>query len=318
MARQNLSQLFFFTHTPLHVDQGTAPSIGLLPRDVTNTPSIPASTVHGTIRAELRRALRAKEPSESVTACRALFGLDASEPRHENAAVKVTDAAILCIPLRTVRGHFVWLASQELLTNLATSLTETLSQSAPGAAAPFAVPTIEGSSLVCGKECFFPEQKPGSPGNFELQVEEFTLPIKADPIVDSIANWLSTFALPQTPGTEWWREKFRHSLIVAPHALFVNLVNSALPITAKATLRDDGGESSAEISGTIEQLTTREFLPADAVLSSTLFREEGFRENGSATDVQTREILKHLPLSVVQIGAERGTGNGVAYCRMLL
>src|SRR5438270_6115937 len=100
--------------SPLHA--GTGQSVGAIDLPIarerpTGIPLIPGSSIKG--------ALRARSQGKDAQMTRDVFGPDTASSSDHSGSVQFSDAHLLLMPVRSVRGTFAWVTSPYLLQRFA-------------------------------------------------------------------------------------------------------------------------------------------------------------------------------------------------------
>jgi CRISPR-associated protein Cmr4 len=117
-SRVNDSSLLYFVHalSPLHMGSGTSTGAIDLPhaREASSgLPYAPGSGVKGVLRDSLRARL-----SSQPTRHTALFGADwNSSDNRDQGALMISDARLLCLPVRSYSGGHAWVTSPMALNS---------------------------------------------------------------------------------------------------------------------------------------------------------------------------------------------------------
>jgi CRISPR-associated protein Cmr4 len=121
MTRENKEALLYFhCHRPLHNGSGT--SIGLIDRPIireriSNLPFLQASSIKGVLRADAANANNA----DSISL---VFGDDNPGGSKHQGCLDIDDASLLVLPVRSLKGGFVWVTCDLLLMRLLRTVTD--------------------------------------------------------------------------------------------------------------------------------------------------------------------------------------------------
>src|SRR5947207_13812146 len=118
--------------SPLHA--GTGQSVGAIDLPIarerpTGVPLLPGSSIKGALR-----ALSSSRPDGQIT--RDVFGPETDKSSEHAGSVQFSDAHLLLLPVRSVRGTFAWVTSPYLIRKLARASREAGVDLSPLPAAP--------------------------------------------------------------------------------------------------------------------------------------------------------------------------------------
>ncbi|KYG10842.1 hypothetical protein BE21_58705 [Sorangium cellulosum] len=324
------SLLFIYAETSLHAGSGIALGAVDLPiqrERMSNLPMIQGSGVKGALREAFRQRWRKDERAwkeELEHLWLTLFGHEppGQESRGEPAelfagALSLTDARLLLLPVRTVRGGFAWVTSPMALARLGRDW-EVIQPGAAKVPAWTSLSPGEGVSLVAPKATVIAE---GS-----LLIEDLDYPASEDERVAGLAKWLATNAFPQTPGFEPFRERLARQLAVLHDTDFTFLAEHATEVVTRIRLDPATGTVQAGA------LWSEESLPAESVLYSVAFLSNGRRpdrpsqgRNGEQTSRKryraadlTDALRKYTGEGTrTRLGGDRTVGRGLVSLRLL-
>src|SRR5947199_1995549 len=180
--------------SPLHA--GTGQSVGAIDLPIarerpTGLPLIPGSSIKG--------ALRARSLGRDKQLTKDAFGPETANASEHSGAVQFSDAHLLLMPVRSIRGTFAWVTSPYLIRKLARSARE----------ARFALADLPGSpgAKNC---CVLGETLTVAAGNVRKVVFEdldFVVAGEQKPRLQAFATTLAGALFPQSsPDWEEWRK----------------------------------------------------------------------------------------------------------------
>jgi len=284
--------LFLYVETPLHVGAGKGAGGVDLPiqrERATGYPMVQSSGLKGCLRDVYRdKKANGKDKDEKVLA---LFGDAGNEGQNYAGAVAPGDARILLFPVRSLAGVFAWTTSIHALESFKRSAELTGHKvdwefpEKPDESG--ALVSANGSDLVLGT----------------IVLEEFSYTAKPSPIVDTVAEWLFTNALPKA-FDKYWKETLPKRLCILPEEDFRDFCTFATEIQTHVKLKPE--TKTAE--GTA--LWTTESLPIDSLLYAPLMAT-GVRDGKSTLDAEgVLNELAGLNITHLQLGGDETTGQG--------
>lgn len=231
--------------SPLHA--GTGQGVGVIDLPIarekaTNIPFLPGSTLKGVFRDACDDASREQ-----------IFGPDTNNAELYAGAVNFTDARLLLLPVRSLRGVFAWVTCPLLLRRLVRD-----AQYVQAAVLPVAipVPADDNHCLVAGNNTALLMRL----NNIDQVVlEDLPVSANASTEVKQWATWLAEKLYPQDKG---WLQILTDRLCVVSDDVFGFLLETATEVTARIAIDDD--------KKTVKRgaLWYEEALPAEAVLAS--------------------------------------------------
>jgi len=306
---QATTMLYLYVETPLHAGTGSGLSSIDLPiqrERTTQYPMIQGSGIKGKLRAAAY-AVKDRTDAWSPEEIQVVFGPEDNGADHAGALI-AGDARILLFPVRSLDGVFAYTTSYEVLSRFQRDIARSskrldwniLSESENQLEEQAALVTTP-SSVATGET---------------LVLEEFSFTARADPQVNTIAQWLAAQAIPQTPEYHYWREKLKKSLVILPNNDFRDFVVHATEIVTRVRI---SRETKTVSSGA---LWTEEHLPSDTLLYVPIYAtparkmKNGSNDQGaanmSASDIldKARSLEKSLR-GYIQLGGDETVGRGM-------
>lgn len=242
-------QRVFLLHAlaPLHVgvDEGLGAIDLPTMREVhTGYPIIPGSSVKGVLRDEAEVRL-----TGSPREVEAAFGPPQNRSSDFRGGAVFTDAQLLCLPVRTLRGTFAWVTCSHALSRLRRDLAlgGVCCPEVPVSPATAEARVAEGSALLDGSAA--------AAGSIFL--EDLLLDAKTDAAANRMAQWLAQALWPGDLDEE--RSFFVRRFLVVHDDVFSFLAGSAMEIRARVQL--DSEKGTVKVGPWSE-----EHIPAEAVL----------------------------------------------------
>ena len=287
--------------SPLHA--GTGQSVGAIDLPIarerpTGIPLLPGSSIKGALRARSTDAQKIRE----------VFGPETTDATDHAGSVQFSDAQLVLMPVRSVRGTFAWVTSPFLLRRFSRAAREAGFDLGPLPSAP----TDQGCRVLSetlsvkvgeGRKVVFEDL------DFEVDAvdEESHAPLRA------FADTLGNILFPNTsPDFESWRGSLRDRICLIPDDLMSFLLETATEVNAHIRLDND--------TKTVAQgaLWYQESLPAEAVLAgiavaSAIKSAKGREER---TSVYLLDHVASLADGLVQLGGKATIGQGTCFVRV--
>lgn len=281
--------LFVHAYSPLHA--GTGQGVGVIDLPVarekaTQIPFLPGSTLKGVFR-------DAATPSPDTDAARQLrervFGPDTSgDPSEHAGSVSFTDARLLLLPVRSLRGVFAWVTSPLLLQRLKRDAQDVEGLKEP---LPAKIPA-PGDETTCHVS------KQGSGlvmhvnGKDQVILEDLAFEkVENSTDVDAWATWLGAALGLEDAGTRL--------CVVSDNALSF-LLETATEISARILIEDK--KKTVKKGG----LWYEEALPAETVLVSLVVAA-----NVASNPKEVHATIDTLSKKTLQFGGKAGVGRGL-------
>lgn len=275
--------------SPLHAGTGQGEGVIDLPiarEKATNIPFLPGSTLKGVFR----------EACSDSAARADIFGPDTGSAELYAGAANFSDARLLLMPVRSLRGVFAWVCSPLLLRRLARDAKDI-----PGLALTARVPEIPDET------CRVATRNSGLTMvlNGATQVILEDLPLKAEPFEDVTqwAEWLGGKLFPQSP--EWQSELTARLCLVSDDVLSF-LLETGTEITARISMDDD--------KKTVKQgaLWYEEALPAETVLAGLVLAAPV-----KTSAEQVFNMVDSLAKKPLQFGGKATVGRGLCQATLV-
>lgn len=285
--------------SPLHA--GTGQSVGAIDLPIarekpTGIPLIPGSSIKGALRA------RSADPQWTQD----IFGPDTNNASDHSGSVQFSDAHLLLLPVRSVRGTFAWVTSPFLIQRFARGARE--------AKLDFArLPASPASMENC---CVLAENKTTMPGS-KVVFED--LDFTVDPNASQEAL-LRAFTVeignllfpPDSPDFTEWRQSLLERICLIHDDVMSILLETATEVTAHIRLNNE--------TKTVDKgaLWYQESLPAESVLAGIVVAANVSAVNNRFKR-EAPELLNHvasLTKSLVQLGGKATSGQGSCYVRI--
>jgi CRISPR-associated protein Cmr4 len=284
--------------SPLHA--GTGQSVGTIDLPIarerpTGVPLIPGSSIKG--------ALRARSKDAQMT--RDVFGPDTAFSSEHSGSVQFSDAHILLLPVRSVRGPFAWATSQYLMRRFAREARE----------AAFQLASLPGSPSETGC-CVLNETLTIPAGQGRRVVFEdldFIVEPAQEARLRAFATTLGEILFPQgSADFQDWRISLTDRICLIHDDMMSFLLDTATEVNAHIRLDNE--------TKTVQRgaLWYQESLPVESVLTGIAVAADVNAANGRSKRTTT-ELLDHvvsLTKGLVQLGGKATTGQGSCFVRI--
>lgn len=281
----------YFIHamTPLHVGAGRGVGFIDLPimrEKITGWPIVPGSSVKG-VWLDYAGARNVEQKLVE-----AAFGKaeDAVEDDHAGS-LAITDARIICFPVRSLYGTFAYIVSPLVLTRLRRDIEAVGMPNIPEVPEikeQDAILVTENSALVLKDQVFFED--------LDLRVRP------SDGVIDDWATFLGKILF---NGREKYLDIFKHRLALVPDGVFDFLCQQGTEVNAHIRIDD---EKKTVASGA---LWYEECLPAESVLAGIVWCERVFAEK--LKPAQLLDQFCKAPI-LCQMGGKATVGKGFVRC----
>lgn len=291
---------FMLVHamSPLHA--GTGQSVGAIDLPIarerpTGIPLIPGSSIKG--------ALRARSQDAQMT--RDIFGPDTASSSEHGGSVQFSDAHLLLLPVRSLRGTFAWVTSPHLIRKFARGARE----------AGLDLARLPNSPEM--KDCCVLDDTltvPGANGK-RVVFEDLDFNVKEDQkaTLQSFTVEIAQILFP--PGSaddKDWRDSLLHRICLVHDDMMSFLLETAMEVQAHIRLNND--TKTVERGG----LWYQESLPAESVLAGLVAAGDVKAANGR-NERTAKVLLDHvasLTERIVQLGGKATTGQGSCFVRI--
>jgi CRISPR-associated protein Cmr4 len=276
--------------TPLHVGAGKGVGFIDMPimrEKVTNWPLVPGSAVKGVLRDHFTQ----NGTDEQRDLVDAAFGKQVVDDASNAGSLVLTDAHIVCLPVRSLYGTFAYITSPLVLERLKRDLTDAGHdiQDSPEPGSSEAL-HITGSKLVeCGKIFF----------------EDIDFTAKPDDALTK--KWGETIAEQLFSKESGWQAIFKERFAVISDDNFNFLAQTGTEVVAHVRIEDS---KKIVAKGA---LWYEEALPAETVLAGIAWCDRVFGSSETKQDKILSTYCQGDALNL-QIGGKATVGKGRARC----
>lgn len=288
------SAVFFYAVAPVHMGAGQA--IGVIDNPIqrerhTGYPCFAGSGIKGAVRHGFESLGGNREHLTR------LFGPEAGSSELHAGAVSFGDAQTVCLPVRSLRGGYVYATCPQAL-----SRTQRLLGLLGKATGWPEVPALaEGECLLTNAALL-------SGDRLHLEAFEYTAKERESAAVKTIAEWLAMHALPQGEGYAYFAGKLKTDLVVLSDTDFAYFSQNAMLVEPHVRINDDTG--TADDGG----LFYTENLPPESLLIAPLMASQARtgKDEGKLDAVSVMSQMKTvLDGRLLQLGGDATVGRGL-------
>lgn len=235
----NTKLLFIQALSPIHA--GTGQGVGMIDNPIareksTDIPFIPGTTIKGVLR----------DACDNDDDCKMIFGSARNDADLTMGAVTFSDARLLLLPVRSLKGVFAWVTSPLLLKRLMRDAGK-----------------IDGVSLppIGEDNCLISNTSELKLNNGKVVLEDLDLNSKANDVIDKWADWLADSLYEKN---SVWHDEMKKRLCIVSDDSLAFLLETATEITARVAMEKE--------TKTVKEgaLWYEEALPVETVLVSML------------------------------------------------
>lgn len=317
------SQLvFYYAVSPVHMGAGSA--IGAIDSPIqrevhTQHPMFAGSGIKGALRHHFSRAwLREGDGGHSKphSLINRLFGPDTGASDFAGA-LSLTDAQLVALPVRSLKGGFAYVTSPLALARL-----QRLALQA-GLAADWVVPTVaENKALVASANLL--GQRPGAQANAaadQLVLEAFEFTAQPSPALAATALWMATHALPGT-SNQFFADKLQADLVLLNDTDFAHFARHAMVVEPHVRINDDTGTADDGGLFYVENLPPETLMVGLAQATVERFKKKDSRRSDSPALLSALQVLQTVLAGqgadvpgisgkLLQMGGDATTGRGL-------
>jgi CRISPR-associated protein Cmr4 len=297
--------MFLYAVTPVHMGAGSA--IGAIDSPIqrevhTQHPMFAGAGLKGALRHHFSQTWPRTEENKPHPLITRIFGPDTNASDHAGA-LSLTDAQLLALPVRSLKGGFVWVTSPVALAR-AKRLAELA-----GVPVEWNVPKVpENQALLATGELL-------TNGALILEAFEFK-PAAGD--CQAIATWLAENAF--SAQNAWFADKLKTGLAVLSDTDFTHFARHAMVVEPHVRINDESGTADDGGLFYVENLPPESILVGLAQASIERFKK-GSRKDGSPPLLSAEKVLAAvfegaencpgIDGKPLQIGGDASTGRGL-------
>lgn len=295
--------VFLYAISPVHMGAGQA--IGVIDNPIqrerhTAHPCFAGSGIKGAVR----HSFKSLGGDEKLIA--RLFGPESGSADLHAGAVSFGDAQLVALPVRSLKGGFVYATCPQALARAQRLLAHLgLARNWPTLAE-----VKQGHCLTAHAG-----QLGGASGDrLHLEAFEYTATDKACTALQTIAQDLSQTALPTGDGYAFFRDKFAKDLVLLSDSDFDYFSQHAMLVEPHVRIDDTTGTASDG------GLFYTENLPPEALLIAPLLASQ--TRSGKAEDkIEAIQVMAHMKAvlhsKLLQVGGDATTGRGLVAATVL-
>lgn len=287
---QHTAALFLYAVSPVHMGAGQA--IDIIDNPIqrerhTRHPCFAGSGIKGAVRHNWQTLGGNQDDIDR------LLGPDANKELHAGA-VSFGDAQLVALPVRSLKGGYVYATCPQALARAARLLA------LAGQGADWSSVTVEDGNCLYNNNALLTGDK--------LHLEAFEYTAQKSDDLKKIAESIAALALPQKPEYAFFSSKLKSDLILLSDtdfgyfAEYAMLVEPHVRINEKTGTADDGG------------LFYTENLPPESLLIAPLMigqTRTGKKEDEKSADDVLQAMDKLLNGQLLQVGGDATTGRGL-------
>jgi CRISPR-associated protein Cmr4 len=289
--------VFLYAISPIHLGAGQA--IGVIDNPIqrerhTGHPCFSGSGIKGAVR----HSFKSLGGDESLI--NRLFGPESGSADLHAGAVSFGDAQLVALPVRSLKGGFVYATCPQALARAQRLLAHlNLPRHWP------VLPEINAGSCLTVHD----KQLGGQGGNkLHLEAFEYSATDKACAALQTIAQDLANTAIPAGDGYAFFRQKLATDLVLLSDSDFDYFSQHAMLV--EPHVRIDAITGSASDGG----LFYTENLPPEALLIAPLMASQT-RSGKAGEQIDATTVMAHMKAvlnsKLLQIGGDATTGRGL-------
>ena len=307
--------VFYYAVSPVHMGAGTA--IGAIDSPIqrevhTRHPMFAGSGLKGALRHHFSRNWPRAEGDERKpnSLINRIFGPDTGASDFAGA-LSLSDAQLVLLPVRSLKGGFAYVTSPLALARLRRLATQA------GLSPDWAVPSVAENKAATATDALL--EAKGSDKQLVLEAFEF---IKVDSVgVDTIAEWIAQYALPDDPSHKFFADKLKSDLVVLNDTDFSHFARHAMVVEPHVRINDESGTADDGGLFYVENLPPETLMVGLAQASIERFKKSS-RSTESIALLSAAEVLAHVFAGqgnalpgiggkLLQIGGDATTGRGL-------
>lgn len=283
--------------SPLHA--GTGQSVGAIDLPIarerpTGIPLIPGSSIKG--------ALRARSGKHELT--KDVFGPETNLSSEHAGSVQFSDAHLLLLPVRSIRGTFAWVTSPYLIQKFARGARE----------AGFKLDQLPGNPSKMEACCVLGDAlKISKGGKVVFEDLDFEPETTQEAALKAFAEALGGILFPESSqDAAEWRTSLTDRICLVHDDIMSLLLDTATEVSAHIRLNNE--------TKTVERgaLWYQESLPAESVLTGLSIAADVTAANGRS-ERTAKALIDHvtsLTKGLVQLGGKATVGQGTCFVRI--
>jgi CRISPR-associated protein Cmr4 len=300
--------VFLYAVSPVHMGAGQA--IGVIDNPIqrerhTEHPCFAGSGIKGAVR----HGFEALGGDRNHVA--RLFGPDAGNSELHAGAVSFGDAQLVCLPVRSLRGGFVYATCPQAIARAQRLL------GLVGAAANRPdLPAVQDGHCLVANAALLAERKIDDRVAKLLHLEAFEYEAQdaESSDVKGIGKYLAAKALPEGDGYGYFASKLAADLVVLSDTDFAYFARNAMLVEPHVRINEKTGTADDGGLFYTENLPPESLLVAPMLASRTRTGREDDRLEAVAVMAQIKAVIDGR---LLQIGGDATTGRGLVAARIL-
>lgn len=302
--------LFLYCVSPLHMGAGTA--LGAIDNPIqrerhTRHPMIVGSGIKGALRHACWSRHRDQDAAER-NRLRLVFGPDTQASSEHAGALSLSDAQIVCFPVRSLRHTFVYATSRTALARLTRLLLTQLNGHAPDFARR-SLPDVKREAAVVLDDNLLGQNR------LTLEAYQFEKTQAGVDDLRAVARWLADHAVPGEH--TYFRDKLSRHLVLLHDDWFDHFVQHATVVEPHVRINDESGTADDGGLFYTENLPPECLLVSVAMASRSRKPAKNAQEGGGpdrVADMSAEDVLEYVRAGfhgrLVQLGGDATTGRG--------
>jgi CRISPR-associated protein Cmr4 len=303
--------VFLYAVSPVHMGAGQA--IGIIDNPIqrerhTNHPCFAGSGIKGALRHGFEQLCRGTEQDRPIKDLIAvLFGPEAGSGDLYAGALSFGDAQLVALPVRSLKGGYVYATCPQALARARRMLTLT----GGGPNWPALPEVAEGHCLLAN---------PALLSRDKLHLEAFEYVAKVAQDLPNVAAGLAARALPGAAAYDFFRDKLKTDLVVLSDTDFGYFAEHAMLVEPHVRIDSDTGTASDGGLFYTENLPPESLLIAPLMASQTRTGKKNEEKAAWETDAtqvlyKVKSLLDAQPL--LQLGGDATTGRGLIVAKVV-
>ena len=294
---QKQAAVFLYAVSPVHVGAGSA--VGVIDNPIqrerhTRHPSFAGSGIKGA----LRHGFEALGGDPNLV--NRLFGPPSDHGDLHAGALSFGDAQLVALPVRSLRGGYVYATCPQALARAQRLLTLV------GVPTRWAIPSVEEGRCLITNPALLSE------GKLHLEAFEYTALVSKS--LPELSQDIAAKAIPAGEAYTFFRDKLAQDLVVLSDTDFAYFSEHAMLVEPHVRIDEKTGTASSGGLFYTENLPPESLLLAPLMASAT---RSGQAERLEAADVMRymKSLIEQRPL--IQIGGDATTGRGLVMAKVV-
>lgn len=289
--------VFFYAVSPVHMGAGQA--VGVIDNPIqrerhTGHPCFAGSGIKGAVRHSYEALKGGKADIDR------LMGPDANSGDLHAGAISFGDAQLVALPLRSLKGGYVYATCPQALARAQRLLALTGTQ-------------VNWPALsVAGGTCLLANEKLLSSDTLHLEAFEYQM-AKTSADIGALATELATRALPAHDSYQFFRDKLASDLVVLSDTDFGYFAEHAMLVEPHVRIDHDTGSASDGGLFYTENLPPESLLVAPLLASQT---RTGKADNHLSAEEVFTLVRQLIDGRLLQIGGDATTGRGLVVAKV--